>query len=67
MGGSDFLWRTKRMKHIFSQKLAGYLMYRGFVLLKVCEDLKNPRKHVFIFNESKEIRDAIDDYAKLKK
>ena len=55
------------MKHIFSQKLAGYLMYRGFVLLKMSEDLKNPNKHVFIFNESKEIRDAIDDYAKLKK
>ena len=26
------------MKHIFSQKLAGYLMYRGFVLLKMSED-----------------------------
>lgn len=55
------------MKHIFSQRLAGYLMWRGFVLLKMCDDLKDERKHVFIFNESDEIRKAIDDYAKLKK
>lgn len=55
------------MKHIFSQKLAGYLMYRGFVLLKMSEDLKNPNKHVFIFKDSDEIRKAIDDYSNLKK
>ena len=55
------------MKYIFSQRLAGYLMFRGFVLLKMCDDLKDRRKHVFIFNESDELRQAIDDYAKLKK
>lgn len=55
------------MKHIFSQRLAGYLMFRGFVLLKMCDDLKDGRKHVFIFKESDELRRAINDYSKLKK
>jgi hypothetical protein len=42
-------------------------MQRGFVLLKMVDDLKNPRKHVFIFNDSEEIRKAINDYSQLTK
>lgn len=58
----------KKLKHIFSQRLAGYLMLRGFVLLKVSDDLRpGKRGHVFIFNESEEIRNAINDYSNIKK
>jgi hypothetical protein len=41
-------------------------MFKGFVLLKMTDDLKNPSKHIFIFNESEEIRKAIDDYSRIK-
>ena len=55
-----------KIKYIFTQRLAGYLMFKGFVLLKMTDDLKNPSKHIFIFNESEEIRKAIDDYSMIK-
>ena len=57
----------KQLKHIFSQRLAGYLMYRGFYLQSMHDDFRPDKHyHVFVFKDSEEIRKAIDDYSKLK-
>lgn len=54
------------LKLIFSMKLAGYLMQRGFVLLDMRKNTDQSNRNVFIFNESDELRNAIDDYSREK-
>lgn len=54
------------LKLIFSMKLAGYLMQRGFVLLDMRKNTDQSNRNVFIFNESAELRNAIDDYSREK-
>lgn len=49
---------------VMSQRLAGYLMQRGFVLQKLKPTNKNGvRRNVFIFNESEELIKAIHEYS----
>ena len=48
---------------IHSQGLAGYLMLNRFILIDQREDLKNKNKNVFIFKDSKEIRNAMKKYS----
>lgn len=58
----------KQLKHIFSQRLAGYLMYRGFYLQSMHDDFRSDRPyHIFIFKDSDEIRNAINDYSEMQK
>lgn len=52
------------MKQIFSQKCAGFLMLHGFRLVRLEVNLKNPRKHVFIFHESPELLKTLEIYSK---
>ena len=52
------------MKAIYTQKLAGYLMMRGFVLIDIKPNRKNPNKNDFLFGDSPELQKAIDDYAR---
>lgn len=47
---------------IFSQKLCGVLLTRGFVLQGLSKNTKLPDKNVFYFAESTSLRDAISDY-----
>ena len=47
---------------IFSQKMAGWLMYQGFVLIQMRPDKKNREKNVFFFKESEEIKNKIKEY-----
>lgn len=54
------------LKLIFSMKLAVYLMQRGFVLLDMRKNTDQSNRNVFIFNESDELRNAIDDYSREK-
>lgn len=49
-------------KTIFSQKLASYLMGRGFVLMDMRKDVKGTGRNVYFFKESKELINAIFDY-----
>ena len=53
-----------KMKTIFTQKLAGYLMMHGFVLMKIAPHYGGNGKNVFYFKDSKEINAAIDEYLK---
>lgn len=47
---------------VYLQKMAGFLMYRGFVLVDIAPNNKTPNKNVFFFRESAEIQEAISDY-----
>lgn len=51
---------------IFSQRLAGYLMFNGFVLGNMRPDSKGGGKNIFFFKNSPEIRGAIEKYKTLK-
>lgn len=54
--------RKLNAKRFFSQRLAGYLLMRGFVLAESRKDYKNPEKNLFFFFESPELMEAITDY-----
>ena len=54
--------QNKRTKAIFSPKLAGYLMQRGFVLITISPNTQDESKHVFYFNNTDVINDAIQEW-----
>lgn len=47
---------------IFSPRLAGYLMLKGFILLGMEEHKEKPGKNVFFFHDSVELQEAINSY-----
>lgn len=47
---------------IYSQKLAGYLMQKGFILIDMQEDIKPTGRNVFLFKNTPQLRTAIDEY-----
>ena len=51
-----------KYRYVFSQRLAGYLMQKGFVLLRMNINLDDNYKHVFLFNDSPTISLAISEY-----
>jgi len=62
LGEMNMNEKKTKCKAIFSQKLAGYLLMRGFVLAESRKDYKNPEKNLFFFFESPELMEAITDY-----
>ncbi|WP_369974647.1 DUF5659 domain-containing protein [Paraliobacillus sp. X-1268] len=47
---------------IRSMKLAGFLMQKGFVILKLQNDRNGTGRNVFLFNESTDLTNAIKEY-----
>ena len=47
---------------IYSPRMAGYLMLRGFYLISVQPNLKHPGKNCFSFYDSPMRKDAMEDY-----
>lgn len=47
---------------IYSQRLAGWLMCRGFCLIAMSKHKKDPSKNVFYFRDSVELQGAISEY-----
>ena len=47
---------------VYSPRMAGYLMMRGFYLIGVQPNKKHPDKNCFSFFESPMLRDAMEDY-----
>lgn len=47
---------------IYSPRLAGYLMLRGFYLVGVQPNLKQPGKNCFSFFSSQMLKEAMEDY-----
>ena len=59
---------TKNCKNkiIFNQRLAGYLMLNGFVLIDTRPDTNGSGRNVFFFKESQELLDKISEYKNAK-
>ena len=55
------------IKTIFSQRLAGYLMMRGFVLIDIRKNENGSGKNVFYFKDSIELSAAMKEYFILMK
>jgi hypothetical protein len=47
---------------VFNQKVAGYLMLKGFTLKGIEKYHKNPNMNVFIFNDSEQLKEQISKY-----
>lgn len=52
----------RKMKTIFSMKLAGILMQKGFVLVDMRPNDNGSGKNVFYFNDSPELERVIEAY-----
>lgn len=55
-----------KMITIFNQRLCGYLMMKGFVLVAMSENKHCAGKNVFFFNDSDELQRSIDEFRELK-
>lgn len=55
----------KEIITIFSQRLAGYLMYQGFVLGGIRQDSEGSGRNLFFFKNSNNIQDVIKKYREL--
>lgn len=51
--------------YIKSQRLAGFLMQKGFVLHSMKMDI-NSRRNIFLFTKSDELLEAIETYKQIK-
>ena len=48
---------------IFNQRMAGYLMQKGYVLIDMRPDMKSgSRKNVFFFKDTPQLRTSMSDY-----
>lgn len=52
---------------IYSMKLAGMLMQKGFVLLSMDRNLNGSGRNVFFFNDSPDLQKFIADYKASRK
>ncbi|MGG1514915.1 DUF5659 domain-containing protein [Paenibacillus oryzisoli] len=52
---------------VMAQKLAGFLMTKGFKLHSLEQNRKDGSKHVFIFTNSIELEKAIEEYKAIRK
>lgn len=51
-----------KTKVICSSRLCGWLMFNGFHLVSIKNDIKNSKRNVFIFNDTQNLTDCIADY-----
>ncbi|GAB4074753.1 hypothetical protein GCM10028778_22560 [Barrientosiimonas marina] len=47
---------------VFSQRMAGYLMFKGCKLLKMCPNRDIPDKNVYYFPNTDEVLKHVKDY-----
>lgn len=58
--------QKSKYQYVFSMKLAGTLMTKGFKLLRINKHLSGDGNDVYVFEWSKKIHDEIDKYIKAK-
>lgn len=51
---------------IFNQRLCGYLMMKGFILVDMKPNNNGSGKNVFYFKESEELLNSIDEYMTIR-
>lgn len=54
----------KKFKYIFSLRLAGYLMTKGFRILRINHNLNVDGKDVYVFEDTPELCKAMSEYKK---
>lgn len=54
--------QTNGTMPVYTMRLAGYLMTRGFVLLDMKPNYRYPERNVFYFCDTAEIKQTIKDY-----
>lgn len=47
---------------VFNRHLAGYLLINNFKLKNVRQDIKNDLRQVYIFENTEQLKQAIEDY-----
>ncbi|EPY2275465.1 hypothetical protein ACXAT3_000143 [Clostridium sporogenes] len=52
-------------KLIKTSRLAGWLMYRGYILLRTNKDKNNPNYNIYVFRKDNGIEEEINNYVKL--
>lgn len=57
--------KKQKFMTIFSQRLAGYLMMNGFVLMNIREHIDGYGKKVFYFVDSPQLEKAMKEYKKM--
>lgn len=55
-----------KYQYVFSMKLAGILMTKGFKLLRINHHLNNDTKDVYVFEQTEKIQEEIEKYIKAK-
>lgn len=50
------------MYTVRSLELMNWLCHRGFTVMKVLDSDKNPQFKIFLFQDSEEVRNAVDSY-----
>ena len=55
-----------KYQYVFSMKLAGILMTKGFKILRINKHLEDNTKDVYVFEKSEEIQKEIEKYIKAK-
>ena len=56
----------KKLKYIFSLRLAGFLMMNGFRILRINHNLQKKDKDVYVFENSKELCKTMEKYTLIK-
>lgn len=54
-----------KVYNCFSQKLAGFLLTNGFVLVGIKSDLKMTGRNIYLFSDGELLRKAINEYKKV--
>lgn len=52
---------------VFSQRLAGMLMVKGFVLVEIADNYNQSGRHVFYFKDSELLRSLVKEFTINKK
>lgn len=51
---------------VYKMRLAGYLMFRGNVLLRIEPSNKHQNKNVFVFKDTAKLKQGISEYHNIK-
>ena len=54
--------KEKKYEYVKSLRLAGWLMYHGFRILRINHNLEVKGKDIYVFEQSEELSDCIFEY-----
>lgn len=52
----------KILRAVYSQKMAGWLMFHGYPLICMRQSDENPKYNIFFFYNNEKIKDGINKY-----